>query len=388
MTLSDYQRKLFMLKHSKKSLLLAAAMLASSTCLAQETTDTPAKIAAPVTETVTEELTATIVDTADTAETVDSAEEVEAEAEADDKQTFQIVVTGKSKDGDDVKLDGKANHEIRMIEIDDDSVPKNLRLILKNLNELKGKATSKDGEPTIMSFTIDAEGALKGKAANIDQQVEEALQSIEVSIDGAEGQVLRILQDLKPLNGQIQMLNAKSIKLKELTDMMGDMKGTISISSSTSSSSKDGEKPKVATNSQIRIIGPDGKVQEMSFEADGLNQDSLSKAVSEALKKSGKDLPDDVRSRVEAAIERAGKRSIMPFGPTTVIGIDPADTTKAAKAMVFKQQQRVRERNQKLAQQMQQRGEAAKNDSVSKKLDLILDRLEKMQQEIDELKKK
>lgn len=363
-----------MLKHSKKTLLLAAAMLVPGISLAQEKPEVPAKVTKPVEEATTEEV---IV------EKIEIGEEVEVVA--DDKKvkkTAKVVDAEKPRDSDEETEE--ASFQIRLIEMEDDNVPQNLRLILKNLKVLEGSAQAADGNPKVMTFTLNEDGALKGKATEIelkeiDKKVKEAMKSIDVSIDAADGQVFRILQNMKPLEGQMKALNGKSIQLKNLTEAMSDMnmKGTISISSSSSSSSSDGKDPKVVTNSQIRIIGPDGKVQELSFDADGLNQESLSKAVEEALKKSGKDLPEDVRKRVEAAVERAGQRSNKAFGQRTVIGRDAAKAAQANSAKVAQ-----------MMKEMEQRRSKASNGSVEKKLDLILNRLEKMQQEIDELRKK
>lgn len=339
-----------MLKHSKKSLLLAAALLVPATAFAQENKDAPAKES----EVAVQEVA------------VENVEEVEVEVadEKEKKQHVKVVIDSKSSESAVIEIDDDGNHVIRMIEIDGDDVPQHLHLILKQLNTLKGTEKSKDGRPKVMSFRIGADGALKGDATHIDKHLKEAMKSIDVSFEGVDGQVeehvIRVLQNVKPGVAQLKMLKGQSVELKNLTDVLANVKGTISISTSASSSStsKDGEKPKVVTNSQIRILGPDGKVQEMTFDANALNQESVSKAVEAALKKSGKQLPEEIQKRVQDAMKRAEARSRAIWVQDVPVG-----------------------------ERVKSRKPTDSSRGIEKKLDLILERLEKMQQEIDALKK-
>lgn len=352
-----------MLKRSKKSLLLAAALLMPAAAFAQEKTDAPVKEADALVELIVE---AVVVDESAAKVAQEKvAEEQVAEKKGKKKKAGSVVVKGKSVGvaSGVIELDENSNHMIRLIEIDGDDVPQNINLILKQLKGLEAASKGKDGTPRVMSFTIGANGALNGDSKELNAQMKEAMKMIDVSVEGMDldvgGQVIRVLQNVKPGKAKMKMLNGKAFQIKNLTDAMANLNGTISISTSSSSSSDNGEEPQVVTNSQIRFIGPDGKVQEMKFDANGSNQQSVTKAVQEALKKSGKNLPADIQKKVQEAMKRAEARSQaiwLKNGPGKVQSVVVRDTAKPSK-------------------------------SIESKLDLILERLEKMQQEIDALKK-
>lgn len=340
-----------MLTRSKKSLLLAAALLVPATSFAQEKTDAPVKADVPVAEVVLEEI-------------------VVKKADGADSKKTETTTSKTGNEGAGGKVSVEFSDEIQMIEIDGDDVPENINIILQKLKGLEAASKGKDGQSTVMSFSLNAAAAeaagdlkdLKVKSGKMMKIIDRSTKRVKGENGGQE---IRILYNVNPDEAQMRMLRGNAARLKSLTDAMKDLDGTISIYTSPKSAFDADAKPKVVTNSQIRIIGPDGKEQEMRFQADGVNQKSLSKAIQEALKKSGKDLPDDVRKRVEEAVERAGKRSSMVLIPDTVVGNQKTGTMKAIDA----------------------RDSEAASRSVEQKLDLILNRLEKMQQEIDALKK-
>lgn len=308
------------------------------------------------------------------------------------KKTVKVIAGKDLKKPVELKIDADGKHEIRLIEINGEDMPAQLNVIMKRLSAMNGKPADGKGKPQVMSFTIDADGDLEELAGSLDKSIQEALQSIEVTVDGDETEksVIRVLQNAGPGLAELKELKSQSIDLQNLTDKLADIKGTISIttSSSSSSQSSDGKKPTVVTNSQIRIIGPDGKVQEMKFNGTPLNEDAIEKAVEEALKKAGRDVPADVQKRVEEALKRARERSVNVFGNVGSMQNSGPDAAKAAlKKAQEDHQQRMVEHNKRIAE-MTKRTSQPPGKSIEKKLDLILKRLEKMQKEIDELKQK
>lgn len=372
-----------MLKVSTRTAILSAALLMPATAFSQEKPETKTKQAKPVVELVEEV----------------AVKEVSLESPdgKKDEQEVIVVVEQDSKKPVVVKTDAEGKHEIRVIEVNGDDMPQQIRVIMKSLNGLNGELKDNGGKPQVLSFSFDTDGKLKATTSKIDQTIQEAIESINVSVDGveengSEKRLFRILRNGKPGAGQPIMLKGEAIDLKELSKELSGVNGTISISTSSSSSSKNGEEPNVVTNSQVRIIGPDGKVQEMNFGGKGPGGASMSKAIEEALKKSGREIPEDVMKRVEEALNQARKRTInvqsLEVSAAKAAAAKAAGSAKAAVAKAKKDHERRMAEHKKQVAEMQKRSVQPSGKAIEKKLDLILKRLEKMEQEIETLKKK
>lgn len=342
-----------MLKRTLSTALLAGLLLPTAyadDADKQSKQDGKKKAVVEETETTTEE----VIETEVAVITVESDEKSEESKDGEEKKTTAVFkLNGQSDDASTLVWKSKDGASFKVIELQGDNVPKHLSLILEQVKKGEGAAKAK-----VMSFHVDGKGSAEGSAAEIHERIQNALKSAKGAADkvqGKEGEhVIRILQNVGPDAAKMQFFAVAGEDEEELKQKLADVKGTISISTSSSSSSSNGEEPTVVTNSQIRIISPDGKVQEFKLDGDNLNGASVSKAMQEALKRSGKSIPEDMEAKVREAMKRAEERS---------------------KAIWVREIPRTRQ------------AVAEKTSSVEKKLDLILKRLEQLEQEIETLKK-